>query len=159
MQNKPNFLNAKIAITLIVTMTTNYKPPTTNYPKQTQTNPILPAVLSGVACLSAIAPVLRRFIEGGCAAEAKENAQMEARKVKVEISSIDLFPLFAFYFLIFTFYFSKPLTTFQTITYAKTRPQIQSNSINLAHHSAIFREHFESDSITIQEQFETFGAI
>jgi hypothetical protein len=39
MQNKPNLLNTKIAVTLATTMTTNYQLPTTNYSKQTQSNP------------------------------------------------------------------------------------------------------------------------
>jgi len=40
MQNKPNFENVLMAITLAITMATNYEPPTTNYSKQTQSNPI-----------------------------------------------------------------------------------------------------------------------
>ena len=37
MQNKPNFQKTKIAVTLMITMITNYEPQTMNYSKQTQT--------------------------------------------------------------------------------------------------------------------------
>jgi hypothetical protein len=41
MQNKPNFQNVQMAITLVKTMTNSNEQPTTNYSKQTQSNPTL----------------------------------------------------------------------------------------------------------------------
>jgi hypothetical protein len=46
-QNKPNFSKPKMVVTLVITMTNNNEQRTTNYSKQTQSNPILPAILSG----------------------------------------------------------------------------------------------------------------
>ena len=41
MQNKPNFQNAQIVVSLVKTMNYNNKQRTMNYSKQSQSNPIL----------------------------------------------------------------------------------------------------------------------
>ena len=48
MQNKPNFKNTKNVITPVITMTNNDEQRTTNYSKQTQSNPI--SVMAGCRC-------------------------------------------------------------------------------------------------------------
>jgi hypothetical protein len=40
MQNKPNFPKPKMVVTLVITVTNNNEQRTTNYSKQTQSNPI-----------------------------------------------------------------------------------------------------------------------
>jgi hypothetical protein len=44
MQNKPNFQNTENVITSVITMTNNNEQRTTNYAKQTQSNPISDSV-------------------------------------------------------------------------------------------------------------------
>jgi hypothetical protein len=45
MQNKPNLLDAQMNVNSVIKMTNNNEPPTMDYSKQTQTNPILQSCL------------------------------------------------------------------------------------------------------------------
>jgi len=55
MQNKPNLLDAQMKISSVLTKDYENKPRLRTLGKQTQSNPILSAILSGVACLSSVA--------------------------------------------------------------------------------------------------------
>ena len=116
MQNKANFSKPKMVVTLVITMTNNNERRTTNYSKQTQTNPILSADLSGVAHLSVVATTKT---------EAKSEALAKAGRVTNHISPITPSSLFSSNFARTSSFLSTFCVVFSryTIKYLSLRPQ------------------------------------
>ena len=61
MQNKPNFRYARMAVSLIKTMTNNNEQRTMNYSKQTQSNPICSELVEPISKGAKIESTLDNF--------------------------------------------------------------------------------------------------